>query len=469
MDPLPADLESSIQTRLRERQVYGLSLCAFDTERIRFAGGVGYADLQRGEPATATTVYRVASISKLLTAALVLRSVDAGRIDLDDPVNQHLPPDLRILDRAGAPAASSVRTLLSHTSGIGVGLRGAELPNRVLSHLANQGRVRTLADAVRGLRLDHGPGEKIVYSNPAFNVLGLVAARSLGLAFEVAAREQVLGPLGMADSAFTPSRSGPGVATPYGSIVPPGVGPDPADGMRVVATPMGGLTSSATDLARFGQMVLAGGRSADGVLLRSETTAAATTLQVRNHPGLEQGYGLGFKVRPWRGRRVVGHDGNMPGVASQLLLAPDDGVGVVALTNGYALGVPHEIAARALEHLLGLSPEPTPGPPSADPTDPVSLGRRATGTYRLLDAAPPGLVGVLSDRFLRVRVSHEVDGRLRLAGSPGSDGPVWLLPEGELGRYRVAASVDDRTNAVLEERADGVHLWIGHTTHLHRR
>ena len=50
-----------------------------------------------------------------------------------------------------------------------------------------------------------------------------------------------------------------------------------------------------------------------------------------------------------------------------------------------------------------------------------------------------------------------------------ADGPAWLMPDGELGTYRVAADVDDRTNAVIEERPDGVHLWLGHTTRLHRR
>jgi CubicO group peptidase (beta-lactamase class C family) len=231
---------------------------------------------------------------------------------------------------------------------------------------------------------------------------------------------------------------------------------------------MGGLTSSALDLARFGRMVLDEGRSDGHGFLRPETVAAATSIQATNHPGLDQGYGLGLKVRTWRGRRVVGHDGNMPGVATQLLLAPDDGVGVVVLTNGYALGVPHQIAAIALEHLLGLPAEPAMAAASST-ADATSLGRRAAGTYRLVDAAPPGVVGVLSDRFLRVRVTHEVDGRLRLDGSVGSDGPVWLLPDGAPGRYRVAANVDDGTSAVLEERADGTHLWFGHTNHLHRR
>ena len=152
--------------------------------------------------------------------------------------------------------------------------------------------------------------------------------------------------------------------------------------------------------------------------------SAATTLSVRNHPELEQGYGLGFKVRTWRGRTIIGHDGNMPGVATQLWLAPEDGVGVVVLTNGYALAVPHEI---------------------------------------------PGLTGWLANRVAKIRLRHETAGRLRLEGNPGSDGPVWLWPDGEVGHYRVDGSVDPGANAFIEQQPDGPHLWLTHATHLLRK
>ena len=126
MDPIPAHLEADIQSRLREHQTFGLALCGFDAEGIRFAGGVGFADLDRSESVTPATVFRVASISKLLTTALALRAVDAGFLDLDDPVNRHLPSELRIRGPHGEPATSSVRTLLSHSSGLPAGTRGAD-------------------------------------------------------------------------------------------------------------------------------------------------------------------------------------------------------------------------------------------------------------------------------------------------------------------------------------------------------
>lgn len=469
MDPIPDDLAAQIQTLLRERRTHGLALCAFDADGALFGGGIGWADLSRCEPVTTSTVFRVASISKLVTTAVVLAAVDAGELDLDSPVNRHLPSGLQIRDAHGQLASSTVRSLLSHTSGLPAGTRGAAIGNPVLSYLTNQGRVRQLSDAITGLLLTHEPGERIVYSNPAFNVAGYLAAVATGRPFEAAARERILGPLGMVDSEFTSSRRGPGVATPYGSILPPGVGTAPADGLRLVATPMGGLTASASDLVRFGQFVLRRGDWGGRQLLSSQLLDAATSIEARNHPALDQAYGLGFKVRRWRGRTTIGHDGNMPGVATQLLLSPRDRVGVVVLTNGYALGVPHQVADLALARILDSSPAPAPEASPEQRAAAAAIGRRVEGTYRFFDRQLPGVVGQVGTAITRIRLIHEVEGRLRLDGNPGSDGPVWLLPEAVPGRYRVASAVDDGGSAVIEERTDGVHLWLGTTTRLRRR
>ncbi len=472
MDPLSDHLRHTIETRLRERGVFGLAVCGFDADGIRFAGGVGYADLERAEPVGTRTVFRVASVSKLLTTTLLLTLVGRGEIELDRPVNEYLPRDLHVTDAQGAAATSTLRMLLSHTSGLPFGIRGAALRNPALSYVANGGRVGNLRDAVSGLRIVNEPGERIVYSNPGFNLAGHLAAVRLGVPFETAARDRVLAPLGMADAAFTPQRQGAGVATPYGTVIPPSVGTKPLKDVRLVATPMGGLTAHVEDLARFGQLVLGVGGVGGSQVVDRQLFAEAATLSARNHPDLEQGYGLGFKVRAWRGRRIIGHDGNMPGVASQLLVSPDDGVGVVVLTNGFALALPHEVASLALEELVGLTPEPVPGSPTAPPADRSTLedfGRLVEGSYRLRDSTPPGLATQATEAFTRVRLTHEVDGRLRVDGNPGADGVAWLLPHRRVGSFRLAGHVDGGTSAVIEERPDGWHVWAGYGTHLHRR
>ena len=473
MHEVPAVLQSAIQTLLRERQIFGLAVCGFDREGVRFAGGFGYADLERGERVTQQTIFRVASISKLLTTAFVLKLADSAQLDLDRDANSYLPEPLRVTDQAGQPAEFELRRLLSHSAGLEFGVRGVDSGNFALSYLANGGRVRNLTDAITGLKVNMAPGQRVVYSNPGFNLAGFIAAQTVGLPFEQAVQQHVLGPLGMVDSEFTSQRRGPGVATPYGALFPPKVGAKPVDRMRVLATPMGGLTTNVTDLALFGQMLLNQGQSEGGEFLSSKTVAIAMTLTEKNHPDLNQGYGLGLKVRAWRGRRVVGHDGNMPGVATQLMLCPEDGVGAVVLTNGYALAVPHQVASLALEQLLELPADTqltaAPSMTSAETRDWEALGRRIEGSYQLQDSTPPGLGELLNRFLLRISVTHDVGGRLRIEGSPGSDGPVWLIPTSTLGQYGIAAGVDNGTNAVVDEQPDGIHLWFGHATHFYKR
>lgn len=467
MQPIPQRLVEQIERRLRQRRVHGLALVAFDRDGPRFGGGVGFADLHRGELVSTDTVFRVASVSKQLTTSLVLKAVGDGLLDLDEPANDRLPEAQRILDQHGAPATAPLRSFLSHASGLPPSIRGADLGNPAFTRLVNGSAPSSLAEAVTGLRVERPAGERIVYANSGMNVVGLLAGLAYGTTFEDAAWSHVLEPLGMERSAFSTHRIGPGVATPYGSITPPAVSSKSAAAMQLVATPMGGLTTTATELSRFGRMILGGGVLEGDPILDPGLVAEATTLQITNHPDLEQGYGLGFKVRQWRGRRLAGHDGNMPGVAAKVWLAPDDGVGVVVLTNGFALGIPHEVALLAIDELLGAEALDAAAPADASPEevrDRTELGRSVEGRYVVDGAAPPGFVGTLAKLTTKVQVTHEARGLLRVEGNPGSDGPMWLRPEGAPGRYRVAAPVDHGTNAVLDERPDGLHLWLSQAT-----
>jgi CubicO group peptidase (beta-lactamase class C family) len=472
VQPLPHGLIAAIEQRLRQRHVHGLALLAFDLAGARFGGGVGFADLERGEPVTTETVFRVASVSKQLTTALVLRAVGEGLLDLDAPVNDRLPTAQQVLDADGRPAPFPLRTLLSHTSGLPPSLRGADLGTPLLTRIVNGGTPRTLAEAITGLRVVRPAGERIVYANSGFNLAGHLAAGAFATTFEQAALDHVLRPLGMDRSAFDTHRSGPGTATPYGSIAPPGISSKPASAMQLVATPMGGLTTTVEDLSRFGRTILGGGTLDGHQVLDADLVRAAATLEATNHPDLEQGYGLGFKVRTWRGRKLIGHDGNMPGVSSQLWLSPDDGVGVVVLTNGFALAIPHEVALLAMDELLGDvdAPRGAEGSDAArvDTAAAEAFGREVEGRYRAEGFTPPGLVGSLARLATKVRLTHEARGQLRIDGYPGADGPVWLRPEAIAGRYRTSAGVDDGTNAVFERRPDGLRLWLGHASLLRR-
>jgi CubicO group peptidase (beta-lactamase class C family) len=462
---LPADLRAAIEDRLRDRGVHGLAIAAFDRDGLLFTGGVGLADVARAEPVTAATVFRVASVSKLVSTATVLTAVEAGVLDLDAPVNALLEPHRRVTDRTGTPTTATVRNLLQHDSGLVPSLRGATTGrNPVVNRISNgPGPIRDLRDSVTGLQVNREPGTGVVYANSGINLAGHLAATASGERFEDLAMRSVLGPLGMVDSAFGTGRHGPGIATPYGRISPPKVSGAPADRLQLIATPMGGLMTTVGDLARFGRAILRGGELDGERVLAPSTVAEALTLSARNHPGLGQGYGLGFRVQTWRGRRIVSHDGNMPGVASRVALAPDEGVGVVVLTNGFALGIPHEIANLAMADLLDARVTPPSGPrPEVAPTG-------LAGGYRQLRSAPPGWLATLDGWGTRIRVTPEDGGVLRVDGNPASDGPLRLVPDGAPGRYRMRARVDDDADAVVETSPEGVRIWAAFTTVLARR
>ena len=109
-EPTPAvsavspELEAFIEGERRRADVTGTAVAAFDRDGMRFAGGFGFADRERGERATPETLFRAASISKLFTTTLVLREVESGRIALDAPMNQYLDPRVRIRNKHGGTA-----------------------------------------------------------------------------------------------------------------------------------------------------------------------------------------------------------------------------------------------------------------------------------------------------------------------------------------------------------------------------
>ncbi|MDO8616770.1 MAG: serine hydrolase domain-containing protein [Dehalococcoidia bacterium] len=468
---VPPALEAYVETERRRADVAGVAVAAFNREGLLFAGGSGYADLSREERVTPDTLFRAASITKLFTTTLVLEEVEAGRLALDQPVNSYLDDATQVLDRHGAPADTvTVRHLLTHTSGLPVSWRGLEYGPAPYRLLVNGLRsMHTLQDLVSGQRTVRPPGKRIVYSNGAFELLGYLVQRLNGKPYEELLRERVLEPLGMTASAIRVAPGGPGVATPYGGLMT-GAGRKPAPALRNYSGPAGALVTSAAELSRFGQMVLRGGELDGNRVLSAETLKDATNFHAKNQPDLDEGLGLGFWATEYRGRRLAGHDGGLAGVSTRIVMSPEDGAGVVVLSNGANPLFVHRAAERILEEVLGLPPEAVPGSPRgmAPGTEGQwqAFGERVSGRYRLADVAPPGVLGELMGMMARPRVSYVADGCLAIDGVGFET--AFLYPDGEVGRYRVAWPMANGARVVIEERGDGTHVWAS-IVHLVRR
>jgi CubicO group peptidase (beta-lactamase class C family) len=192
------------------------------------------------------TAFPVGSVTKLVTAAVVMTEVDAGRLDLDAPITPLVSPELRPVDATGAEIEVSLRQLLSHSSGLPVTWDGFPPNPPVESRAAYIGASRTIV---------HPPGERLVYSNVAFVLAGEIAAASAGLSFEQLAQDRLFAPLGM-------KRTSLGNAADFEYLLAAGhrrgtddrVQPEP----HLDLTPMaaaGSLLTTPDDLARFAMML----------------------------------------------------------------------------------------------------------------------------------------------------------------------------------------------------------------------
>jgi CubicO group peptidase (beta-lactamase class C family) len=441
---LPPDLEPRARAIVdEERALAGtpaMSVAIFADGKVVALFASGEADVEAHVPATTETLFQAASVTKILTAALVMREVERGRLSLDAPVNDSLPPERQVRDASDAPVPVTLRQLLSHSSGIPPSIAGIqEDPNEP---------PRALDDFLaHGLRTSRPPGEKLMYANDAFALAGWLAARAEAESFDALARSALFEPLEMSHSTFAPPKdAGPALAAAYGGTGP-FMGKSRVPHQTIsAAAPAGALITTASDLARLGLALLHGGELDGARVLAPESVAEMMRMQARAHPRLPEGFGLGFGVREVPGRKVVWWDGGLAGVAARLALLPEHGVGVAILSN-LANNAPVSTAAtRILELLVPTQRAVTPPSSAADDAAQV-------GTYTLHDVLDPKLRFI--EWFANVRVWRESDG-LRLA-LPLAAGPLRLEPAGD-GNY----TIDGRSMSPGSfVRFDGDRLYLG--------
>ncbi len=305
--------------------VPGIAVGLIVDGRVAFARGFGVVDRPRGEPITLQTTFNVGSISKCLTAWEVMRLVEAGRMDLDAPVNDYLRR-WRVASDSLPAAEVTVRRLLSHTAGLSLAAVPEYGPDRAAPSL-----VDALSDAEHGVALVARPGSGFRYSGGGYMVLQLVIEEITGRRFADVMREDVLRPLGMGHSAFTwPESLRARAATPHHDR-------EAAPYFQYVGEAAASLNTPLDDLLRFALASLPGpGAGTDGAgNLRPETVSRMRESQ----PGSAQfggaiQNGLGFAL--WHlgdGSWAVGHTGQNTGWGAALWTSPGTRDGLVVLTN----------------------------------------------------------------------------------------------------------------------------------------
>jgi CubicO group peptidase (beta-lactamase class C family) len=307
-------VEQAIRVAMSRLGIPGLSIALVLGPDRSWAAGYGRADLEKNIPATEGTIYRLASISKTVTAVAALQLADDGKLDLDAPVQTYVPGFPRKL----WPVTS--RHLLTHQSG---------LRHWSAEEWAQTRHFTTLAAAVELFKDDpllFEPGTLAAYSSVGYTLLGRVVEGASGQEYLAYVRKNVFARAGMRDArdddalAIIPRRTA-GYAKDQSGHLRHSVRSDTSGKL-----PAGGLLATAPDLARFG-----------GALLRGELVAPATVTRMCTAQTTRNGHlvstGLGPRVTHHRGQLECWQQGAQPEVSGLLYLRPSRGVSLAILCN----------------------------------------------------------------------------------------------------------------------------------------
>ncbi len=208
--------EAWVETQIAYRGLPGISLGVVYDQELIWSRGIGFHDLQQQAPATPSTIYRIASITKLFTSTAILQLRDAGMLSLDDPVAQRLPW-FQIQQQQQDARAITIRQLLTHTSG---------LPREAAFPYWTDGVFPTREELIAALAHQaavFAPETRWKYSNLALTLAGEIVAATSGQPYAEYVDRHILQPLGMRSTSVTlPDDQRPRLATPYGRRMPDG-------------------------------------------------------------------------------------------------------------------------------------------------------------------------------------------------------------------------------------------------------
>jgi len=349
-------IDAYIEQQMRRLHIPGVSLAIVEGDQIVHLRGFGKAR-PSGEAPTPPTPFFIGSLTKSITALAVMQLVEAGKIELDAPVQRYLPW-FRIADPQ-ATAQMTVRHLLNQTSGL-PSLTGflalADLDDRPD---ATERQVRALSS----LKITHPVGSKCQYCNLNYNILGLIVEAASGESYADYIQNHIFNPLGMCHSYtskaaakqnglamghrhwFSLSFPAPDMPVPRGSLA------------------AGQLISCAEDMAHYLIAHLNGGRYGEVHILSQagidEMHRGVLELKMGNISGGL--YGMGWFEIDLGQTKTYSHSGNVPDFSAFMAIVPEQKKGIALLLNADPYGLPiitEEVGMGVTALLAGQQPAP---------------------------------------------------------------------------------------------------------------
>jgi len=346
----PSELDRFILEGMRESKVPGLAAAVVKKDKVLWTGAYGWANREQKIPVSDETLFQVASVSKPVTACVVMQLVEQGKLSLDADVNEVLPFPVRNPKHPDVPI--TLRHLLTHSSGIrdnwnlleDTWVKNGDFPKPLGESLAAYLQPKGEYYSAKKSFCQWAPGEKSQYSNVGVALAAYLAEAKAETSFETLCQKGVFEPLGMQGSSFRlKGMDQAKIAMPYGFKKKTGVF-KPLGHHGYLDFPSGTLRVTAPHLARF-LLSFIGDGQVDGVrILKAETVRDMRKI---SFPKADSKQGLVWYFDKIGNSRVMGHDGGDPGVSTLMHYRPKDGVGFVILLNG-------EPKSGKFEQSLGL-------------------------------------------------------------------------------------------------------------------
>ncbi len=332
-----------VQGMMAKRHIPGVSIAVVKDGKVLLAKGYGQANVELDSPATADTVYQLASVTKTFTATAIMMLARDGKLAIEDKITERLP------DLPEAWKEVTVRHLLSHTSGI----KSYTSVKDFHKWLRKDFTPREIIDLVAKDPLEFKPGEKWNYSNTGYFLLGMLIEKVSGKPYGAFMAEHIFKPLGMTHTRANDLRAiVPNRAQGYewdGKELKNGEYTSPSQPFAA-----GMLLSSVNDLVKW------------DAALANHTLLDEPTLERMWQPtpltkGGEAAYGFGWSTSKVNGHPQVSHGGGIPGFSTELARFPADKLTVIVLTNaegGHAGAIARKVAGHFVPELTDKAAEP---------------------------------------------------------------------------------------------------------------
>ena len=357
-----------IRQQIEDSKVPSVAVAVAHNGKILWEQGFGWADREKHIAADENTRYSLASISKPITATGLMILVEAGKIDLDRPVNDYLG-DAKLRARVGDAGQATVRRVANHTSG---------LPLHYQFFYIDEPYQRPSMDETirRYGNLVTIPGEHYQYSNLGFGILDYVIARTSGMAYEDYMRQEVFGKLGLTHTSV-------GIASGLEKLAATRYGEDgqPIPFYDFDHRGASAIFASAHDLVRFGMFHLKAHLKDQAAILSD------ASIDEMHRPtaeiGPNAGYGIGWFTADTASYRVISHTGGMGGVSTVLRILPSENLAIVVLCNARTQA-PGKVADEIMKLMLPKwqRPEPVVSKPSPPPKDLTGTWKGKLVTYK---------------------------------------------------------------------------------------